>query len=236
MPTSNGTTRSEPSVILKSEHRTWIASFEKARHLRRQQRLAPSACLPDGVCILVSGPQRIAATPTITPARSRVPENEQSTELVSHVDVMPTVLRAAGCAIPETVQGTDLTPYLEGTASGLRKAAFSEYGIPGLPYTPARLCEEKLAPGDFANPGNPAIPWEGNPVSLSGRIRMARTKDWKLVQEEGGTSELYDLRNDPHELTNLYDRSENGTFQTDLLNQLEEWKLNLPGINLDGTG
>jgi arylsulfatase A-like enzyme len=175
----------------------------------------------------------LVRTPFIVRWPGHAQENRRSRELVSHVDVMPTVLRAAGCPIPKTVQGTDLLPFLAGTASGLRETVFSEYGTPGRPYTPDRLREEGLMPGDFANPGNPAIPWEGNPVSLAGRIRMARTRDWKLVQEEGGTSELYDLQGDPHELTNLYDRPEHRAVQTALLNRLEGWKLGLPGIDMD---
>jgi arylsulfatase A-like enzyme len=95
------------------------------------------------------------------------------------------------------------------------------------------LREEGHSPGEFTNPGNPAIPWEGNPVSLSGRIRMARSQDWKLVQEEGGTNELYDLKNDPHELVNLSDAPVGKTAQAQLLRQLEDWKSSLPGIEIE---
>jgi arylsulfatase A-like enzyme len=35
-------------------------------------------------------------------------------------------------------------------------------------------------------------------------IRMARTEEWKLMVEDEGTNELYDLDADPHELANLY--------------------------------
>ena len=31
------------------------------------------------------------------------------------------------------------------------------------------------------------------------RIRMLRTREWKFVEEPGGTDELYDLERDPGE-------------------------------------
>jgi len=37
-------------------------------------------------------------------------------------------------------------------------------------------------------------------------MRYVRTADWKLVAYVGDRYELYDLKNDPHELENLYDR------------------------------
>ena len=37
-----------------------------------------------------------------------------------------------------------------------------------------------------------------------GRATMSRAPDWTLIRRPAGVSELYDLRNDPRELTNLY--------------------------------
>jgi arylsulfatase A-like enzyme len=177
----------------------------------------------------------LVRTPLIVHWPGEVPEGVRSAELASHVDVMPTLLRAARCPVPPSVQGRDLAPYIQGRASGLRDVVWSEYGIPGVPYTSQRLAEEGIQAGDFRNPWQPALPWEGNPVSLAGRIRMARTQEWKLVEEIGGTSELYDLRADPGELTNLYGRPEHRAVQAHLQKRLEEWKARLPGIDLDST-
>ena len=84
-----------------------------------------------------------------------------------------------------------------------RSVCFAEYGTPGTPYDAQRLKTDGLQAGDFVRGTNKNIPWEGNPVSLAGRIRMARTQHFKLVEEIGGTDELYDLAHDPYELTNL---------------------------------
>ena len=84
-------------------------------------------------------------------------------------------------------------------------------------------------PIDYAK----GIPWEANPVALSGRIRMIRSKDFKLVEEIGGTNEFYDLRNDPNELVNLYGIQEYETIQNEMLTALSKWKKQLPGIEND---
>jgi arylsulfatase A-like enzyme len=169
----------------------------------------------------------LVRTPLIVRQPGSVVEGVRSDALASHVDILPTVLRAAGCAVPEAAQGCDLMPVLQGNAGELREVVFSEYGVPGEPYTPERLAAEGLAPGGFENPYTPGLPWEGNPVSLAGRIRMARTRDWKLVEEIGGTSELYDLRNDPGELTNLHGWPEHQAVQAELQQHLSKWKSSL---------
>lgn len=175
----------------------------------------------------------LVRTPLIVRWPAHLPGNKRSHELVSHIDIMPTLSSAAGCAIPAGVQGIDLLPCLRGGIHPVRETVFSEYGVPAKPYNAQRLLEEGLKPGDFPHPGRNDLPREGNPVSLSGRIRMARTRHWKLVQETGGTNELYDLRNDPEELTNLYGEPAHRAQQEELLRQLEAWKSALPHVEMD---
>jgi arylsulfatase A-like enzyme len=124
---------------------------------------------------------------------------------VSHVDLLPTVAAVSGAAAPTQAQGVNLLPSLRdgGRGPAIRDAAFSEYGVPGQPYDQRRLEAEGLAGKKYSNPNQAALPWEGNPVSLAGRIRMLRTREWKFVEEQGGTDELYDLERDPGELQNL---------------------------------
>lgn len=43
---------------------------------------------------------------------------------------------------------------------------------------------------------------------MRGRMAMVRTMGWTLVHYQGGEGELYDLRNDPHELVSQYDNPE----------------------------
>ena len=123
------------------------------------------------------------------------------------------------------MDGTDLVPFLlDGKADPIRPAAFSEYGVPGEPYTAQRVAKEGLEAGRFTNPGDDRLPWEGNPVSLAGRIRMIRTHRWKFVEESGGTCELYDLARDPNELVNLWKHPDYRGVGARLQTDLESWK------------
>ncbi len=56
-------------------------------------------------------------------------------------------------------------------------------------------------------------------------MRMIRTKDWKLILhfEESSKNELYDLKNDPGELKNLYDNESYSNIQKQLESRLKEW-------------
>ena len=159
----------------------------------------------------------------------------RDTRFVSHVDLMPTFLEVAGQPIPNSVQGASLVPLLRdgGQGESVRSAAYSEYGVPGAPYDESRLAQEGLADKPYVNPSDDRLPWEANPVALSGRFRMIRTHQWKYVEEVGGTCELYDLENDPDELVNLCRRNEHREVRDRLAGRLNEWKRGLPGIELD---
>jgi arylsulfatase A-like enzyme len=179
----------------------------------------------------------LVRVPLIVRWPGRVDENRQDDRFASHVDLLPTIAAAAGRPPPEQAQGVNLLPFLGdgGTGDSIRPAAYSEYGLPGLPYT-----EERIAMSTgydrmrFVNPLNDLLPWEGNPVSLAGRIRMVRTHGWKYVEELEGTCELYDLVNDPHELTNLWDQPAYRDVQRELERRLHAWKRSLPGTDAGG--
>ncbi len=164
-----------------------------------------------------------------------LPSGMKSAELVSLVDLAPTFLEAAGVAPPRGVQGESILPNACGRRP-MREVTFSEYGVPGRPYDLDRLVREGRAGKPFTNPGNELLPWEGNPVSLAGRIRMVRDVEWKLVEGPDGPEELYCLREDPNELRNLSGSPEHASTQTRLLRLLHEWRGRLPGIEEDDAG
>ena len=134
-----------------------------------------------------------------------LPRGTSCDDFVSHIDILPALAAVAGACdvVPEGVQGRDFLSCLD-SGEAIRPAAYAEYGIPGVPYDPWRLSQSMFEGRPFCNPGDPLLPWEGNPVALSGRIRMIRTHEWKLIDEPKGTGELYDLIADPHELRNEY--------------------------------
>lgn len=157
-------------------------------------------------------------------------------ELISNVDIMPTILSLIGLSVPDQVQGISYAKFLTEGNNGqpLRDYVYSEYGIPGKPIDRKNL--ENLIPDYKENPisySDPRIPWEGNPVALSGRFRMIRSKEWKFVEEENGISELYDLKHDHWELINLWNNPDYKIIQHKLHSALDVWKSGLPGIEKD---
>jgi len=118
-------------------------------------------------------------------------------EFVSLEDVMPTVLDATGLECPADVHGRSLLPIARGEPFEGRPFAYGEYGGSNDPVqTPLdeiQTCATPHSP-DF----RPAMKLGG-----FGKMRYLRTRDWKLVAYVNDTYELYDLQNDPHELTNL---------------------------------
>ena len=164
-------------------------------------------------------------------------ENLISDELISNIDIMPTILSLIDAPIPENVQGLDFSQYLKkGKKEGqsYREYVFSEYGIPGQAVNRQSL--EELMP-DYKEKAvyynNPIVPWEANPFSLAGRFRMIRSHNWKYVENKGDISELYDLKNDPNELTNLWGNTDYIEIQDSLQKALNKWKSSLPGIEKD---
>ncbi len=95
--------------------------------------------------------------------------------LVELVDVVPTLLDAAGIPIPSGVQGRSLMPLLTGRTATHRDSVYMEYFDANLPFQ--------------------------TPPMLTG----VRTERWKLnFYNKPRSGELYDLHNDPGEFTNLW--------------------------------
>lgn len=167
----------------------------------------------------------LVRVPFIARWPDRIDSGRQDDRFASHIDLLPTFAAAADTPCPPQAQGVNLLPSMQdgGQGAAIRPYACSEYGVPDNPYTEQRLIDEGLQDARFTNPGNSRLPWEGNPVTLAGRIRMIRSHDWKLIAEEGGTGELYDLRNDPHELLNLWQHPPYQHSQDELKLHLSHW-------------
>ena len=89
--------------------------------------------------------------------------------VVTNLDIAPSLLRAAGLTPPDDLHGTDLMPLItRGKPSGRDGVMLQHYGL-------------------------------HQPIMQ----RAWRTSRWKLVVQEDGFCELYDMERDPHEMTNL---------------------------------
>lgn len=95
-------------------------------------------------------------------------------EMVLNIDLAPTILDLAGVPVPRQMQGRSWRPLLEGKDANWRNAFYYEYI-----YEPP-----------FASPA----------------VQAVRTERAKLIRYPGHPewTELFDLQNDPYEISNLY--------------------------------
>ena len=93
-------------------------------------------------------------------------------ELVSLVDLMPTIMDYCGVEIPEELHGVSIASLTEGDAHPVREGLAGEY----------HSCS-----------------WAEDPLTP---LRMWRTDDCKYIESQNGISEFYDLVEDPDERNN----------------------------------
>jgi arylsulfatase A-like enzyme len=118
--------------------------------------------------------------------------------LIEQVDLLPTLLDLAGVPTPPGVQGRSMVAALEGTPGAARPEGFAEVGEAGTPVTWDDLPFMPDSPLD-----DRWYPWDGFQEAWIGRGKMVRTLEWKYAWYANGDEELYDLRADPDELSNL---------------------------------
>ncbi len=115
-------------------------------------------------------------------------------------DVMPTLLELAEHPIPGHVQGHSLAPYITGAADPSTAPSY-------------RFSERVPAPAGHAR----ALPDEPH-----GSF-MIRGEGWKYVRYAGGDECLYNLTDDPGEVTNLADTPAVGARKQQLAAALDSW-------------
>lgn len=152
------------------------------------------------------------------PAKAR---KTKSTELVQSIDIGPTMLARAGIPIPDTYQGKDLNPLLQGQDQKVRKYLFTENLWSthfGNPRCEAVQDEEWKYIRYYENNNFPALKKiaYAKDLGLSANKMlyavhdpgMAVYRDYveaPLMGEEAVYEELYHLKIDPQELRNLAD-------------------------------
>ena len=138
-------------------------------------------------------------SPMIVSMPSRLPSGKVCPHPVSGVDLPPTFFSLAGIDLPWKMHGYDLTPLLKKPESApWAKPVLT--GLTGSSY--GKDCNKIPTPSDHEKGGkklylgpDPGVPWW---VSLrEGDLKYIRT----LI--EGEVEELYNLKDDPEELTNL---------------------------------
>ena len=119
--------------------------------------------------------------------------DSRSDQMVQNLDYAQTFLEMAGAEIPANMQGRSLVPILKnGKADNWRKSIYYHY-------------------------------YEYPSVHMVPRHYGIRTEKYKLIHfyQFGNEWEMYDLEEDPDELTNIYGRADKKSLQIDLEQQLK---------------
>ncbi|NIA15080.1 MAG: sulfatase-like hydrolase/transferase [Nitrospiraceae bacterium] len=134
-------------------------------------------------------------------------------QLVETTDVLPTVFELAGLDEPRHCQGQSFAPLVcdRGRPYEERDVVFCENIIPEV-ITAGRLdfrFEKRKGVGGIRHPD----------------AKMVRSRRWKLNYYPGHGGELYDLENDPHEETNLYEDPRHADTVREMKDRLLDWMI-----------
>jgi N-sulfoglucosamine sulfohydrolase len=171
-------------------------------------------------------------TPWIMRWPGRLPPGGRETRhMVSGIDLMPTLLEAAGLESPPGMDGISFLPLFEGRAQPGRDMVFTQFHqTAGRRNYPMRAVQTPDF-GYIFNPWSDGIR-EFRNESQSGRTFAAMraaaptapaVADRVAFFLRRAPEELYDLRRDPHALANLAGRPEAADVQECLVAALEDW-------------
>lgn len=164
-------------------------------------------------------------------------------ELVSTIDLMPTLLAAAGAMPVPDLPGRDLKPFFNGGPIPWRTHLFSEYHTHGaqnfFPQRAVRDDRYKLIENVLAGEVHPD--YEATLQKMVGEVRNSSpeaTVDYHAViagaapevrdayarMRQPPRYELYDLKRDPYEFHNLAKDAAHAKTLKDLQRRLAEWR------------
>ncbi|MEQ9289523.1 MAG: sulfatase [Cyclobacteriaceae bacterium] len=171
-----------------------------------------------------------------------VKTNAKSNALISHIDIMPTILDYAGISIPPTVQGTSLKSLFSGETKQVtgREYIFGEHNSHGPPrneHYPSRAIFDgryylihNLMPGKgYKLPADLEVEkgWGNHSYSATIMAKDSHPMHYQLLRQlESGRPEfeLYDMKKDPGQVTNLAQDGKNAKKLKELQEALQQWR------------
>lgn len=139
-----------------------------------------------------------------------LPAGRRDNGMANLIDIVPTLLTLQGLPVPDFMQGKPLPTV---TSAAPRDATFSEYGAGGRLFHMADAAR-------MENPFMGSLQWR----EAEGRRKMIRTADWKFIHDPmGDCDELYDLKSDPWELSNLAGDPAYSEIQKTLTARMLDW-------------
>jgi len=159
----------------------------------------------------------LTRVPLIVAWPGRLPQGQIDESMVNLVDIVPTLLQLQGLDIPGSMQGRPLPSV---TAAPPREATFAEYGAGGPPFKLPDLAA--LPQPEGLKAAKASLQWR----EAEGRRKMVRTRRWKYIHDPmGDKDELYDMIEDPWELSNVVDDPAHRDVIADLRLQLLQWSI-----------
>lgn len=156
-----------------------------------------------------------------------LPQGRRVDRLTSHTDLCPTILELLGCEPgPEWgLHGSSLVPVIRGEAGsgcvfadgGHEAAMRARFNRPVSAFNARTGREEPTTQGKQET-------YARYPETMA-RVKMVRTDTWKLCVRETGDHELYNLRDDPNEMRNLWGDPALAPVVSDLQMKLLQWCL-----------
>ncbi|MEM8500791.1 MAG: sulfatase [Pseudomonadota bacterium] len=148
-------------------------------------------------------------------------------QLISFVDLAPTILSLVGAEIPAAMQGQDffnpLTPnrkYIYASRDRIDEVPDRQRAIRSARFKLIRSYQPETMGGhalDFRD--NIPMMREMRTLFELGKLNKAQ----RLWFEPPGKQRLFDLKNDPHELTNLADNAQYSSVLGTLNDELDAW-------------
>ena len=139
-------------------------------------------------------------------------------ELLSNVDLLPTILEAAGVEVPDQVEGRSFLPLLRGENYQPREHIFAEKTHHDI-YDPMRAIRTRRYKYIRSYERRPWLPL---PSDIA-RSLSARSLPQKYRQPRD-PEELYDLQEDPLEMNNLIGDPRHGDIHRQLAQELTHWQ------------
>jgi N-sulfoglucosamine sulfohydrolase len=164
-----------------------------------------------------------------------------SDQLVSTIDLLPTIAAAAGVDVPENLPGINLGPVLRGMDGGskpIREFLFGERNTDAaILHYPQRAIRDsrykliktlmpgKQDPASHKYLNNGVSNFSGSPRYSELESADEQTKriyaDWLNPPEY----QLFDLQVDPHEFDNLSGKESMAKIEKRLIERLERWQI-----------
>lgn len=140
----------------------------------------------------------LVRVPLIIQLPGRIPRAERLAQHVELLDIYPTLCDLLEIETPETVHGRSLLPLIDGKTDAHKKCVFAEGGLE--PHALRSAPSMERLGRDFVKH---RVLLE-RPATME-RAKMVVMGDYKYVYRVNGLHELYDLKEDPHELENRVD-------------------------------